>query len=134
MNNALTRFSTALILMVSWIVAWHQLLYSEHLPGDGFTAAVLLLIALMLEFVVLGYDEAARRLPVRVFYRLAVAGLVLLLLLMVLPLVFGRPLLFGAHVALFGYEASSGLVFDLAVFLIVTGVVVVSLTSFQEAR
>jgi len=134
-NNILSRFSANVVLGVSWVIAWQHVLYADHLPGDGFTAGVLLLIALMQEFVILGYRRAALKLPDQIFHSALVAGILLLAALMVLPpLLYDAWLLESFEIPVFGTSFSSTLVFDIAIFLLVGGGALSYIVSSREVE
>lgn len=132
MNNLLVRFVSASVLAVTWIIAWQQILYAATLPGEGFTASVLMLLAVLLQYVVLGYETASRRIPPRLFGLALVSGLGLLLALMALPLAFGAPLLTAFKLpSTFGMLSSTTL-FDVSLFLVVSGSMLAAFTRLRE--
>lgn len=132
MNDLLARFTIDLILAVSWVIAWQQILYADELPGDGFTAGVLMLVTVMLQFVVRGSTIASSAFPPRFFFGCAVTGLVVLFALFVLPLTWGAHPLEHFHVPLMIGQLSSRTLFDLGIFLAIAGSLVTSLTSLRE--
>jgi multicomponent K+:H+ antiporter subunit A len=132
MSDLLTRFTADLILGVTWVIAWQQILYADDLPGDGFTAGVLLLVAILLQYVVLGRHKAATLLPPRTFFAAALVGVTLLAALFLLPLTWGRPPLEHFYVPLGPLVLSSTVLFDLGIFLAIAGSLVAGLTSVQE--
>ncbi len=135
-DNILARFSANLILGVSWIVACQQVFYANELPGDGFTAGILILVALMLEYSILGHGKASVKLPDRIFHYLLAGGAALLWLLMFIPLLLlpeGK-LLQSFKIPFFGTEFSSTLFFDLAIFMMVGGGALTYLVSSKETE
>lgn len=132
MTNVLTRFTADLILGVTWVIAWEQILYADDLPGDGFTAGVFLLVAILLQHVVLGHARASTLLPTRIFLVAAVTGLCLLGLLLVLPVAWGAPPLQHFYVPFGTLELSSTTLFDLGIFLAIGGALVAGLTGLHE--
>jgi hypothetical protein len=131
-NNPFIRLNSVLIFWVTWIIAWQQVIYSGYLPGDSFTASILVLITIMLQFVVLDRRQASERLPIRFFFRSLLAGLFLLVLTAAGPLLIGKNMLAAVKIPVAGHQLSSTLLFELAVFLIVVGVVTTALLTFKE--
>jgi multisubunit Na+/H+ antiporter MnhB subunit len=131
-NNPFVRLNAALILWLAWVIAWQQVIYAAHLPGDSFTAAILILITIMLQFVVHGRREASAKLPMAFFFRSLLAGLLLLLITAGAPLAIGKNMLTPITIEVGGHQFSSTLLFELAVFLIVVGVVTTALVTFKE--
>ncbi|RJR51288.1 MAG: hypothetical protein C4576_03765 [Desulfobacteraceae bacterium] len=131
-SNPFIRISAAIILGVSWVVSCQQVLYAAHLPGDSFTAAVFLLIPLMLQFVVLGREEGSRRLPPQYFFRTMMGGLSLLAVVGFSPMLSGKKFLESIKLTIFGHKLSSTAFFEIGVFLIIVGVVTYGLVTFKE--
>jgi multisubunit Na+/H+ antiporter MnhB subunit len=134
MNNALVRFVSAAVLGLTWVIIWQQILYAAYLPGEGFTASVLLTLVVMLQVAVLGRQEAMRRLPPRLYFAAMVIGLVLLLTVMAGPLLAGRGLLTVFKVPIGSYSLSSTTVFDTALFFVVSGSLLTALMRLPEPR
>lgn len=132
MNNPLIRYSAAVIFLLGWIVAWQQVFYAAHLPGDSFTAAIILLTIVLLQYVVLGRRSASQKLPLPIFFRSIWVGISILILAMWVPLLGGKKMLEVLKVHLAGHELSSTLLFELAVLLIVVGVGTTALITFKE--
>jgi NADH:ubiquinone oxidoreductase subunit 5 (subunit L)/multisubunit Na+/H+ antiporter MnhA subunit/multisubunit Na+/H+ antiporter MnhB subunit len=109
-STPLTRFGALLVLPFSALIAVEQILYASTVPGDGFTAGVVLGLGVALWYVVFGYHETKRRLPwlhPRLFIS---AGLALAFTNAALPLLFGRE--FGAITLLKDLQLPAGLKFS----------------------
>lgn len=132
MNNLVVRFVAASVLAVAWIIAWQQILYASELPGEGFSASILTLLAVLLQFVVLGHRTAVSRLPVDWFFRAMGAGLALLLGLMVGPIASGKAIFTSFKVPVGPYAFSSTTLFDVALFLVVTGAMLTAFVQLHE--
>ncbi len=132
MNNVLVRLSAVMIFGISWVVAWEEVLFSETWPGDSITAAMVLLVPVMLQFVIPGREHGQFYLQVRVFKLCFVSGLVLFIVLMLVPLLSGDAMLTSFRVRFGSYHLSSTLLFEIAIFLIMTGVVVNVLAGYKE--
>ena len=132
MNNTVVRFVATMVLALTWVIAWQQILYASELPGEGFSASILMLLAMLLQFVVVGYDRAAERVPPRWFFRAFVAGVALLAGLVAGPMLVGRPMLTVFKLDLGVYVLSSTTLFDVALFLVVAGAMLAAFTQMQE--
>jgi multisubunit Na+/H+ antiporter MnhB subunit len=132
MNNAVVRFVANIVLALTWVIACQQILYASELPGEGFSASILMLLAVLLQFVVLGYDEAAKRFPPVWFFRAFVAGVALLVSLVIGPMAAGKPMLTVFKVPLGAYVLSSTTLFDVALFLVIAGAMLAAFTQMKE--
>jgi multicomponent Na+:H+ antiporter subunit B len=99
--------------------------------GDGFSAGVIVALAIALRYVALGTRRAEQSLPLlRYSPAVAAGGLLLALAVGFLPVAAGDPPFThrpapGAHVAKIGtLELISAVAFDVGVFLLVCGVLV----------
>jgi multicomponent Na+:H+ antiporter subunit B len=99
--------------------------------GDGFSAGVIVALAIALRYVALGTQRAERSLPLlRYAPTVAAGGLLLALAVGFLPVAAGDPPFThrpapGAHVVHIGtLELISAVAFDVGVFLLVCGVLV----------
>ncbi|MBY0226742.1 MAG: monovalent cation/H+ antiporter subunit A [Hyphomicrobium sp.] len=120
------------LLPLSMAVAVYIFLRGHNLPGGGFIAGLVAAIALMLQYVASGMDFATERLRVN-YVRLLGAGLGISTLTGMASFVFGNPFLTSTH----GYvtpplidkfELASAMAFDLGVFLVVVGTVLLAMT------
>jgi multisubunit Na+/H+ antiporter MnhB subunit len=100
--------------------------------GDGFSAGVVVALAIGLRYVVLGPDRAEEDLPIlRRAPQVAAAGLLVALASGFFPVIFGDPPFThrpgpGAHVVEIGsLELITAVLFDIGVFLLVTAVLVI---------
>ncbi len=134
MNNLLVRFVACVVLAVTWIIAWQEILYAGTLPGEGFTASVLILLAVILQYVVLGYEVASRRIPPGLFRIGLSIGIALLFALLSLPMLAGLPMLSAFKIPLGFDTMSSTTLFDLAIFLVVSGGMLSAFTNLREPR
>lgn len=132
LDNLVIRFVATVVLAVTWVIVWHQILYAGERPGEGFTASILALLVVSLQFIVIGQDEASRRLPTSLFRRASVAGTALLFLLAAGPVIAGQAIFAPFKVPLPGYALSSTTIFDVALFLVVTGTMLEALTTIKE--
>lgn len=132
LDNLLIRFVAQAVLAVTWVIVWHQILYAGERPGEGFTASILTLLVVTLQYVIIGRKRAAKRLPPVIFARALTAGLAILLALMLLPMLAGRQLLTVFKLPLPGYTLSSTTIFDVALFFVVTGSMLLAFTRLEE--
>jgi multisubunit Na+/H+ antiporter MnhB subunit len=110
------------------VVALALILKGYHDTGDGFSAGVIVALAIALRYVVLGVDEAERGLPVLRHAPLAAAcGLLVALAVGFVPVAAGEPPFThlprpGERVVHFGtVELLTAVAFDVGVFLLVAG-------------
>lgn len=120
-SSILVRFVAALVTALGLLIAWEDIVFAGEAPGEGFTASILAILVVALQFVVLGRDEVGRRIPHRLYFGALVAGAALLLALVAGPLAAGSPLLAPFKVGGGPISLSSSTLFDIAVFLIVSG-------------
>jgi multisubunit Na+/H+ antiporter MnhB subunit len=107
--------------------------------GDGFSAGVIVALAVALQYIALGPRATEDALPVlRHAPMIAMSGLLLALAVGFLPLVRGRPVFThvpppGAHPVRIGtLELVTAVAFDVGVFLLVVGVLVILLHQFAR--
>jgi multicomponent K+:H+ antiporter subunit A len=126
------------LLPLSLAVAVYIFLRGHNLPGGGFIAGLVAAIALMLQYVASGMDFAAKRLRVN-YVRLLGVGLGIATLTGMASFVFGYPFLTSTH----GYvtpplidkfELASAMAFDLGVFLVVVGTVLLAMTEIAGLK
>lgn len=134
MNNVLVRFVADAVLAVTWIIACQEVLFASHLPGEGFTASILMLLSVLLQYVLLGHREASRRLPPKLFWRGFIAGVSLLLFLLAFPILTAKSMLTAFKVPLGFDTLSSTTLFDVAIFLVVCGGMLTAFTYLREPR
>lgn len=126
--STLVEAVARLLLAPALVVAAALLVKGSSDVGDGFSAGVVVTLALALQYLALGPERAEEELPVlRQADRVAVAGLLLALATAFAPLAFGEPPFThlpgpDAAAVRFGtLEVSTLLLFDVAVFLLVVG-------------
>ncbi|MBI3967047.1 MAG: MnhB domain-containing protein [Chloroflexi bacterium] len=127
MTTILTRKVARLLLLPTFIVAAAVLVKGYTDTGDGFSAGVIAVTGVLLQYVGLGYDDAERLLPVRLAPVAGFAGLLVVLAVAFLPVALGQPILthapaHGAEVVNLGtLELHTAVLFDLGVFMLVFG-------------
>ncbi len=115
-------------LPLSLVIAAVHMMYGHDQPGDGFTAGVIISLAVGLWYVVFGYDETKQRLKWIKPFSLIATGLLLALINLSLPALLGQaifsPLDYGARIGLplpAGFHLSTAFLFEVAICLSVTG-------------
>ena len=119
---------TNLLLPAALMIAAVHIIYGHDQPGDGFTAGVIISLAIGLKYVVFGFRETRRRLP-WLRPRQFIAGGVLLVLVNGVYAALSQgyflaPVDYGALLGLplpAGVKLSSGFLFELAIALTVLG-------------
>ena len=145
MTTVLTRAVARLILAPTLVIAVAVLVKGYADVGDGFSAGVIAAVAILIQYLAFGRDQAERALPLKLIPPAAFAGLLAALALAFWPTVRGDPIFThvpppGSDVVKLGtLELITAVVFDVAVFLLVLGAVVgiihaVALAGEEEAR
>ena len=144
MTTVMTRLVARLLLAPTWVVAMAILIKGYSDTGDGFSAAVIASLGILMQFIVFGVRATSHLLPVRYAPELALVGLAIGLAVTFGPLFAGDPLMTHwpppkAHVAHLGaLEIHTAVLFDVGVFLLVFGFIVgttdlVARTAHREA-
>ena len=130
MTTVLTRAVARLMLAPTLVIAVAVLVKGYADVGDGFSAGVIAAVAILIQFLAFGREEAERALPLRLIPAAAFAGLLAALCIALWPALRGDPILThlplpGAAVVKLGtLELITAVAFDIAVFLLVLGAVV----------
>jgi multisubunit Na+/H+ antiporter MnhB subunit len=133
----LIRLVGGAIPPVAALISVTHLVGVEHGPGDGFTAGIISALGITLAYELLGYHEARDRLRGLRFESVLGAGLAIVLLSAMMPLVAGQPFLAesraGIHVPLLGdVSLSSSLLFDIGIYLGVLGGAMVAIENLRK--
>ena len=136
MISPLLQVVARALLPLALLLSVHMLLRGHNLPGGGFVAGLMTASAIILQFVAAPRRVAARALPCHPTTLLWL-GLTVAVLSAVGPILLGLPLLTqtfgGVAVPVVGYvKQSTAMIFDVGVYLVVTGVTVTILVSFEE--
>ena len=130
--TSVVRGVARLLLAPSGVVAAAFIVKGYSDVGDGFSAGVIVALAVALQYIALGTPQAEAALPfLRFAPALGVSGLLLALAVGFFPLMYGAaPFTHwpppGEHPITIGtLELTSAVVFDIGVFLLVVGVLVV---------
>jgi multisubunit Na+/H+ antiporter MnhB subunit len=135
------RAIARLLLGPSLVVATAIMVKGYSDVGDGFSAGVIVALAIALQYVAYGWRRAEAALPwLRFAPLVAVTGLLLALAVGFYPVVAGAPVFThwpapGVHPTKIGtLEVLTAVVFDLGVFLLVVGVLVVLVHQLADDR
>ena len=135
------RAIARLLLGPSVIVAVAIMVKGYSDVGDGFSAGVIVALAVSLQYVAFGLRRTEAELPfLRLAPFVAVAGLLLALAVGFFPVVSGKPIFThwpapGAHPTRIGMlEILTAVAFDIGVFLLVVGVLVVLVHQLADDR
>ena len=135
------RAIARLLLAPSLVVAVAIMVRSYSDVGDGFSAGVIVALAVSLQYVACGARRAEAALPLlRRAPIVAVTGLLLALAVGFFPIVAGNPIFThwpgpGDHPTRIGtLEVLSAVVFDVGVFLLVVGVLVILVHQLADER
>jgi multisubunit Na+/H+ antiporter MnhB subunit len=123
----LTRAIARLLLPASLMVAAGVLIKGYADTGDGFSAAIIAALGVLLQYVVFGRSAASRLPMVRHAATLSSFGLSIALAVAFVPLLLGDPVMThypraGSHARHIGsLELITPVLFDIGVFLLVLG-------------
>lgn len=120
------------LLPLTLAVAVYVLLRGHNLPGGGFIAGLIAAVALMLQYMASGQEFASARLRLD-YIRLLGIGLAVATATGIASFFFGYPFLTSTHgyvhpPVIDKFELASAMAFDLGVFLVVIGTVLLALS------
>jgi multisubunit Na+/H+ antiporter MnhB subunit len=139
-TTVLTRMVARLLLAPSFMVAAAVLVKGYADTGDGFSAATVAALAVLLQYVAFGQRATDHLLPVRLAPTGAFVGLGLALLVGFVPVARGEAVLThfprpGAAVVHLGtLELLTAVLFDVGVFLLVYGMMVGAIGMIARTR
>lgn len=126
--SVLTQVVTRLLLAPSIMVAFAILIKGYVDVGDGFSAGVVVALAVSLQYLTFGAEQVEAEIPLlRHAPRVAIAGLLVAIAAGFFPIVTGDPPFThwpgpGEHVVYFGtLELVTAMLFDIGIFLLVAG-------------
>jgi multisubunit Na+/H+ antiporter MnhB subunit len=134
MNTILTQTIARALFLPSLMVAAGVMVKGYVSTGDGFAAGVIAALAVLLQVIVFGIDEAERQFPLRIAPVIAFAGLGLGLVIAFIPVFLGKPIMTHfpgpgeAVIHLGTLELLTAVAFDVGVFLLVFGFSVSAIT------
>jgi len=127
-SSAFVRALARVLLPVSLVLGAVQMMYGHDQAGDGFTAGVIISLAIAFWFVVYGYDETRQRLPWLRPYSLIGAGLLIVIVDAVIAAVLTGSFLanvdYGRMLSLplpKGFALSTSFIYEVAICLTVLG-------------
>ncbi|MGH2549647.1 MAG: MnhB domain-containing protein [Thermomicrobiales bacterium] len=125
--SVMTQAIARLLLPASLMVAAGVLVKGYADTGDGFSAAIIASLGVLMQYVAFGRSVAAKLMMVRQASTLAFIGLLIALAVAVTPLFLGDPVMThypraGSHASHIGsLELITPVLFDVGVFLLVLG-------------
>ncbi len=129
------------ILPLSFMLGVTHMMYGHDQPGDGFTAGVIISLAIAMWYIVFGYAETRRKLPWLNRNNLIVAGLTLALANALGGIVFGAsffaPVNYGELLRLPmppGFSLGSAFLYELAICLTVMGAATLMIDNLGHPR
>lgn len=136
----LIRHVASLLLPASIVIALAILVKGYAEAGDGFSAGVIAALGVLVQYVGLGREEARRKVRARHAMPALVLGLALMLVVVFAPVLDGESVVthypgFRARVVTLGsLELLTAVAFDVGVFLVVLGALVLMLDHLIERR
>ncbi len=140
MTTILTQTIAKALFLPSMMVAAAVLIKGYVSTGDGFAAGVIAALAVLLQVVAFGINEAERQFPLRIAPVLAFSGLLLGLAVAFIPVFLGRPIMTHmpgpgeAVIHLGTLELLTAVLFDVGVFLLVFGFAVSAITMIARLQ
>jgi multisubunit Na+/H+ antiporter MnhB subunit len=125
--SVMTQAIARLLLPASLMVAAGVLVKGYADTGDGFSAAIIASLGVLMQYVAFGRPVAAKLMMVRNASTLSLIGLLIALIVAFLPLLLGDPVMThypraGSHARHIGsLELITPVLFDVGVFLLVLG-------------
>jgi multicomponent K+:H+ antiporter subunit A len=131
MRPLILRVAAQWLLPLTLLVSVFIFMRGHDRPGGGFVAGLITAVALLTQYIALGFDTASARIPIN-YERAIGTGLVLACATGLAACLFGAPFLTSAHgnlqLPLLGViPVSSATVFDLGVYLTVVGATMLTL-------
>lgn len=127
-TSAFIRLPAFATLPIAMLIAATHMIYGHQQPGDGFTAGVIIALAVALWYVVFGYEETRRRLPWLRGFSLIGAGVIIVFVVGAITYTmtgfFFAHVNFGQMIGLplpYGFDFSSAFLFEVAICLTVLG-------------
>ena len=136
------RITSSWILALALVVSLYIFLRGHNLPGGGFIAGLITSLALVIQYIALGQDQAERLLKAKSgrLYEIWIGiGLVIAGLSGIGAWAWGRPFLTSAHVhvnplILGEMHLASAAIFDLGVYITVVGATMLMISVLGDSR
>lgn len=136
------RMTASWILPIALVVSLYIFLRGHNLPGGGFIAGLITSMALVIQYIALGQDQAEQMLRAKSgrLYEIWIgSGLIIAGLTGIAAWLWGRPFLTSAHIyvhpALIGkMHLASAAAFDLGVYITVVGATMLMISVLGDSR
>lgn len=136
------RITSSWILALALVVSLYIFLRGHNLPGGGFIAGLITSLALVIQYIALGQDQAERLLKAKSgrLYEIWIGiGLVIAGLSGIGAWAWGRPFLTSAHIyvsppILGEMHLASAAIFDLGVYITVVGATMLMISVLGDSR
>ncbi|MDY6484191.1 MULTISPECIES: monovalent cation/H+ antiporter subunit A [Acinetobacter] len=136
------RITSSWILALALVVSLYIFLRGHNLPGGGFIAGLITSLALVIQYIALGQDQAERLLKAKSgrLYEIWIGiGLVIAGLSGIGAWLWGRPFLTSAHIyvsppILGEIHLASAAIFDLGVYITVVGATMLMISVLGDSR
>ena len=136
------RITSSWILALALVVSLYIFLRGHNLPGGGFIAGLITSLALVIQYIALGQDQAERLLKAKSgrLYEIWIGvGLVIAGLSGIGAWLWGRPFLTSAHIyvsppILGEMHLASAAIFDLGVYITVVGATMLMISVLGDSR
>jgi multisubunit Na+/H+ antiporter MnhB subunit len=123
MRNLVLEKIARLILYIMVGFALFLLFRGHNRPGGGFIAGIIAAAGFLFYGIVFGTEMVLQKLGTNPRYIIG-WGLLIAFVSAVLPMLFGQPPLTGLWVSFWGFYFGTPLLFDVGVFVLVTGIII----------
>ncbi len=129
MESIILRTATKFILVLMLLVSLFTLFRGHNEPGGGFVGGLIAASAFSLYLIAYGAEATRRLLPINLRYIIS-AGMICALVAGLIPMFDGEPFLTGKWLQ--WLSLGTPLLFDIGVYLVVVGAILMIVLSLEE--
>jgi multisubunit Na+/H+ antiporter MnhB subunit len=131
MRNLVLEKIARLFLYIMVGFALFLLFRGHNRPGGGFIAGIIAAAGFLFYGIVFGPEMVLQKLGTNPRYIIG-WGLLIAFVPAVLPMLFGKPPLTGLWISFWGFHLGTPLLFDVGVFVLVTGIIISIFTNIMD--
>ncbi|MCP3680145.1 MAG: Na+/H+ antiporter subunit B [Gammaproteobacteria bacterium] len=129
MESIILRTATKFLLVLMLLVSLFTLFRGHNEPGGGFVGGLIAASAFSLYLIAYGAEATRRLLPINLRYIIS-TGMICALVAGLIPMLDGKPFLTGKWMQWFAL--GTPLLFDIGVYLVVVGAILMVVLSLEE--
>lgn len=129
MDSIILRTATKFLLVLMLVVSLVTLFRGHNEPGGGFVGGLIAASAFSLYLIAYGAEATRRLLPINLRYIIA-TGMICTLVAGIIPLFYGQPFLTGKWLP--SIALGTPLLFDVGVYLVVVGAILMIVLALEE--